>query len=106
MPVGDRRSLPDYAHEAFQRTILQFLIDNQDEEFMKLKVEGTRRCEPENPNQPLSNTTAQISYLTTPAQSRTSSKRASPVPENDQNQLDGNDYFAVWCQGKAASSWW
>ncbi len=45
MSEDSPRSSPEYAHEAFQRIILQFLNDNQDKEFMRLKVDGTRRCE-------------------------------------------------------------
>lgn len=97
MPVDDPRSSPEYAHEAFQRTILQYIIDNQDKEFMKLPVKGIRRSETASPNQPLSSTTAQISYLTTPSESRTGSKRASPVPENEQSQSDDHDVRIYFC---------
>ena len=45
MPEDLPRSLPEYAHEAFQRIILQFLNNNRDKGFMRSKVDATRCCE-------------------------------------------------------------
>jgi hypothetical protein len=39
LPASDPRSNPYYVNEAFQRLILSFMIDNKDEDFMRLKVD-------------------------------------------------------------------
>jgi hypothetical protein len=35
LPASDVRNHPEYLNEAFQRSILQFILDNRDEKFMK-----------------------------------------------------------------------
>ena len=43
LPKSDSRKDPSYITEAFQRLILQFIIDNRGEEFMNRRVEQTFR---------------------------------------------------------------
>ncbi|KIO27847.1 hypothetical protein M407DRAFT_22897 [Tulasnella calospora MUT 4182] len=46
LPALDTRNAPEYIVEAFQRIILQFIIDNRDNDFMKMKVgEEVRKLE-------------------------------------------------------------
>src|SRR5579863_8702955 len=41
--LSDPRNDPEYLNEAFQRLILQFILDNRNKEFMKRKIEPQLR---------------------------------------------------------------
>jgi hypothetical protein len=43
LPVTDPRNDPEYLNEAFQRSILQFILDNRRENFMNCAVDSTLR---------------------------------------------------------------
>ena len=48
----DKRNNPEYLNEAFQRTILRFILDNRRENFMNCTIDSTLRTAEEIPQGP------------------------------------------------------
>jgi len=78
LETSDERNQPEYINEAFQRLILQFILDNHDKDFMKHPVNHHLRKVRRSPNTEKKSTTSlQV------VNAEENRKRPSPEPPNE-----------------------